>query len=327
MRNDLRAIVLVGLTVLLAGCGSDDDASAPTTSNDTRASGSKQSGTLYFERNDPGDYYKVMRMDMRSGRFEVAADGFDASVGNRSMAFLQLCSPLSVRLAVNDEDGFSSPVSECFKLDTITPDFYSPAMSRDDALIAVANTAILLPKDQLPDTAAARFGIGDNTYAATQIYRPDGTLVAELRDFGVGAWMRNGDLVVTGQGGDAGFGLYRVDRKFKNPERIDDGRINGAIFSIDAHPKKDAVVFIFNGQIFEMDIDSGKPKRVHSHGFPLAAAAYSPDGKSIIFVSSDPLSEAFETPNTGYNMYILKGGDVEPLILPFIPGGPLDWVK
>lgn len=331
-----RISVLLLLCIGLAACGGSDDAPvAQERAAEKPVAGSKAGnlrlpaglkGTLIFERNEPLKRDQVMRMNMRSGRFEVAAEGWDASMGDQSMAFLQLCSPLAVRAAVTDADGFSSPVSECFERDTITPDFYRPKMSPDDKLIAVANSAIPLPKDQLPDTAAARYGIGDNTYAATQIYGLDGGLVAELRDFGVGEWTRDGDLIVAGVGGDVGYGLFRVDASFGKPERIDDGRIREEIISMDTHPNEDRVVFIYNGQIFEMDVASGAPKRIHSHGYPLSSVAYSPAGDDIIFVSNDPLDEAIETPGSGYHMFVLRDGDVEMITVPFIPGGPLDWV-
>lgn len=331
----VRIFIVVLPATGLAACGGGDEAPVPEGRSAEQAVTSKAEnvrlpsglkGTLIFERNEPLKQYQVMRMNMRSGRFEVAAEGWDASMGDKSMSFLQLCSPLAVRAAVTDEDGFSSPVSECFERATITPDFYRSKMSPDDKLIAVANSAILLPKDELPDTAAARYGIGDNTYVATQIYSVDGELVAELRDFGVGEWTHDGDLVVAGAGGDVGYGLFRVDSSFGKPERIDDGRIREEVISMDTHPSEDRVVFIYNGQIFEMDMTSGAPKRIHSHGYPLSSVAYSPDGDDIVFVSNDPLDEAIETPGNGYHMFVLREGDVEMITVPFIPGGPLDWV-
>ncbi|MEM8983843.1 MAG: hypothetical protein AAGC71_12505 [Pseudomonadota bacterium] len=329
-RRRTVAVLLVALATVV-GCGGDSkDESGGNTSNSGSATklpmpkGLK--GSLIFERNPAMEADQVMRMDLRRGRFEVAADGYDASIGSDNMAFLQLCAPLAVRVAVTDADGFAGPVSECFELDTISPDLYRPKMHPDDRLIAVVNTAIPIPKDELPDTAAARFGIGDNTYAGVQIYDVKDGMVAELRDYGVSEWTRQGQLIATGAGGDVGYGIFKVDTRFKATKRLDDGRINGEILSIDTHPKKDRVVFIYNGQIFEMDLSSGKPKRIHSHGYPLAAVAYSPDGDAIVFVADDPLSEAFETPNTGYNLYVLRDDEVEVLALPFIPGGPLDWV-
>ena len=330
MRRSLAAGVVAGLgTLLLAACGGDDQpAAAPGT--DTREAQSVGvpgglKGSLFFIRDEPLKAPQVMRFDFKRGRYEVAADGWDPSMGDRVLAFLQTCSPLSVRLAITDADGFGSPVSECFELDTITPDFFRPAMSPDDRLIAVANTAIPLPEDELPDTAAAQFGIGDNTYVATQIYQVDGELVAELRGFTLGEWTADGRLVVAGAGGDVGYGLFLATRDFSSAERIDDGRIGGEILSIDTHPDDDRLIFVYNGQIFEMDLDSGAPTRIHSHGYPLSAVAYSPNGKAIAFVSADPLAEAMETPGSGYSLYVLRDEDVEVINLPFIPGGPLDW--
>ncbi|MEO0365589.1 MAG: hypothetical protein AAF265_08860 [Pseudomonadota bacterium] len=327
----IRLFVLAGLAALIAACGGgnnggDAQSSGDSSENQTLGVPKGLRGTLIFTRNEPLKATKVMRLDLKRARYEVAADGWDPSMGDDSMAFLQACSPLAVRLAVTDADGFSGPASECFELDTITPDFFRPKMSPDDDLIAVANTAILLPEDELPDTAAARFGIGDNTYTATQIYNPDGDLVAELRGFTLGEWTRRGRLVVVGGGGDKDHGLYLADKKLKTAKRIDDGRIRGEIVSIDTHPKEDRVVFVYNGQIFEMDIDSGSPKRIHSHGYPLSAVAYSPKGDAIAFVSSDPLDEAMETPGSGYHLYVLRDGEVDTIVLPFIPGGPLDWI-
>ncbi|MEM1261730.1 MAG: hypothetical protein AAGH76_05010 [Pseudomonadota bacterium] len=324
-----RLALLISIVAALGACGGEPEnanGEADAAGSDQRLHPRGLEGTLIFERNPPMQAHQVMRMDMRRGRYEVAADGVDASMGSKNMAFLQRCAPLSVRVAVTDADGFAGPVSECFELDTITPDLLRPKMHPNDELIAVVNTAIPLPKDELPDTAAAQFGIGDNTYAGVQIYDVNDGLVTVLRNYGVSEWTRKGELVATGAGGDVGYGIFKVDKRFKAAKRIDDGRIKGDIRSIDTHPKKDRVVFIYNGQVFEMDLDDGSPERIHSHGYPLEAVAYSPDGEAVVFVAEDPLSEAFETPNTGYNLYVLRDGEAETLSLPFIPGGPLDWV-
>ena len=33
-----------------------------------------------------------------------------------------------------------------------------------------------------------------------------------------------------------------------------------------------------------------------------------------------------ETPGSGYHLYVLRDGEVDTIVLPFIPGGPLDWI-
>ena len=317
------------LCCLIAGLGcsgllGSSDPAEQVTQQRAGISGSLK-GTLFFNRAEPLEAVQVMALDLSSGRFRVAADGGSPSTWGDAIAYLQLCSPLALRLSVTDADGFVNPVSECVKRDNITPDFFAPALSPDGKRVAITNTAI--PDPKASDNPLEAWARGKDTYAATQIFDLDGQLVAEFRDMGPATFTRKGELLLAGAGGSAGYGIYRADKALKKTTRIDDGRIKAHINALDASPSNDRVAFVFNSALFEMDLSAGKPKRLHAHGYPLAGVAYAPKGKTIAFVSADPLQESYQMEGPGYSIFVYDEGEIEEIRLPFIPGAPLDWVR
>ncbi|MEO1474091.1 MAG: hypothetical protein AAFS03_09165 [Pseudomonadota bacterium] len=283
------------------------------------------SGKLLFISAEPLKASQVMMADFDRGSASVLADGFAPSSWGGDIAFVEGCGPLAVRLSVLDGDGFTSPISECVEEDVITPDFFAPAISPDGSLIAVTNLEI--PSKETFEDPLQAWAEGKSTYAATQVYRRNGTLVAEFEGRGPSAFARDGRLILSGLSDDAGYGLYEADFDTGETIRIDDGRLNGPVLSIDAHPKNDSIVFVHNGALFEMDLGEGAPKRLYAHGYPLAAAAYSPNGKKIAFVSQDPLKEASRVAGPGYPLFVYEDGDVAVVRFAVIPGGRLDWVE
>jgi len=286
----------------------------------------RYAGTLYLESNDPMEAAQLLSVDMRTGRFGVVANGVEPASWGGDLAFVEYCSALAVKLSIQDSDGFTSPISECVELDLITPDFFAPQISPDGTLVAVTNTAIPSPAEP-GQSALDMWAAGTATYAGTQVYDRQGRLVQEFRDLGPATWTRSGDFVLAGLGGETvGFGLFRADMDNGTARRIDDGRLQGPVTALDAHPKADRIAFIHCGALFEMALSDGAPKRTHAHGVPLAGLAYSPDGNAIAFVSADPLDEGIYTEGDGYPVHVFENGTVHEVRFPFIPGGPLAWV-
>ena len=283
------------------------------------------SGSLYFERNEPLEANQVMTVDLNSGQLAIAADGSDGSTWGRDIAFLQLCSPLAVRLSVTDADGFINPISECFERDVITPDLIEPAISPDGRFVAVTNLSV--PGGETSDDPLKNLVLSRQTYAATHVYNRDGEIVGEFRGMGPSTWTKDGQLILAGLQEDPGFGIYRASSDFVGADRIDDGRLNAAIAAMDAHPSENRITFIFNSQLWDMALSDGKPKRLHSHGSPIGGLAYSPDGDTIAFVSVDALEEAYTTPKKGYHIWFYSDGEKFDVTLPIIPAGKLDWVE
>lgn len=331
MRLGKTAIVLL---LALAGCSSGDDDAQPAAdaqgSDDQGAVqiSTKLKGTLYFNYAAPMQAPRVMAIDLRSKRYRVAADGVHANVAGEVIAYVNFCSPLQVQLAVTDEDGFMTPLSDCVERDTISgKSLQGPAITGDGKRIAVLNNELRAAIDRNEDPYGLDAMVGLNKYSATQVFDLDGNVLAEFKDMGPAVWAKDGSLILAGRGGDVGFGIFRADKKLKSVKRIDDGRLKSAVDVMDAHPKDNTIAFVFNGQLFEMPLKSGKPKRLHSHGNMLSGIAYSPSGDQIAIVSTDTLNEAIQMGGGGYPIFVLDDGDIHTIRMPFIIDGPLDWVK
>ncbi len=328
------AIVALSALVLLASCGpnappADGDADAkPDQFSEEAQSNTRLKGTLYFNYAAPLEAPHTKSLDLKSKRHSVVTDGIRPSVSkNGTIAFVDFCSALSVQLAVTDEDGFKTPLSECVDRENFSWDLQGPAISPDGKRIAVTNHK--LNRARRVGESEMDYGleamVGKTEYIATQVFDLDGNILAEFKDMGPATWTKDGRLVMAGANEQAGYGIFVTGKDLKSPTKIDDGRIKSEISVIDAHPKSDKVAIVYNGQLFEMSLSDGKPKRIHSHGTQLGGIAYSPTGKEIAMVSVDTLQEAMELGGGGYPIYILEDGETEMIRLPFVIEGPLDW--
>ena len=283
-------------------------------------------GTLYFNYAAPMEAPRAMALDLRKKRYRVVSDGIDPAVGGKTLAFVDFCSPLAVQLAVQDEDGFKSPISECVERDSIgRRDLYGAAVSPDGKRVAVTNFELYGETDKDEDPYGLMSMVGATRYTATQVYNLDGKLLGQFDGYGPATWTKDGQLIIAGMGDDVGYGVFMASKNLKTVKRVDDGRLKGGIQDIDAHPSKNEVVFIHNGQIFEMSLSSGKPKRIHAHGHTLSSLAFSPKGDQIAFISTDTLDEAIQMEGSGYPIFVYDNGDVHSVRLPFVVAGQLEW--
>lgn len=331
----LTPLVLVSAT-LFSACGGDQAAGpevsgtqvAETVTQGAVTTSKNFSGNLYFTYVEPLESPRAMALDLESKRYRVVSSGIRPAVQDQTIAYIDFCSPLSVRLAVTDPDGFSNPITDCIERETISEEDYRwPSISSDGTMIAVTNFQVEGEIDEEEDPYGLGRIVGSHLYTATQIYDLNGNLQAQFDDMGPATWTRNGRLILTGRGGEVGFGVFEADKEMSSVKRIDDGRIRDAISAIDSHPRSDQLAFIFNGQLFEMSLASGEVKRIHQHGYPLAGLSYSPDGKYIAMISTNNLEEGFDMPGNGYPIFIYDNGKVHSVMLPFPTSAPLDWTK
>lgn len=322
--------------ILMSGCGGSSppiDKAPGTQVAETVTQGSvitskRLSGTLYFTYVAPLEAPRAMALDLKSKKYRVVSSGIRPAVEGQTIAYVDFCSPLSVRVAVTDPDGFSNPITDCIERETISEEDYRwPAISPDGKLIAITNFQVEGEIDEEEDPYGLGRIVGSHLYTATQVYNLDGELQAQFNDMGPATWTRNGSLLLAGRGGDAGFGIFEANKAMSSTKRIDDERIRDVVWAMDAHPNKDRLAFVFNGQLFEMPLTSGKAKRIHQHGHPLAGLSYSPDGKQIAMISTDNLEEGFDMPGNGYPIFIYDNGKVHNVMLPFPTSAPLDWTK
>jgi hypothetical protein len=318
--------------MLFSGCGNSEQAADQTSgAQSTETQGAvntskKLSGTLYFTYAAPMESPRAMALDLRSKKYRVVSDGIRPAMQGETMAYVDFCSALSVRVAVTDPDGFSNPIADCIERETISGEDYRwPSISPDGKYVAITNFQVEGEIDKDEDPYGLGRIIGSHLYTATQIYDLNGELQAQFKDMGPATWTRDGRLLLAGRGGETGYGIFEANKAMRTTKRIDDGRIRDVIAAMDAHPKKDELAFIFNGQLFEMPLSSGKPKRIHQHGHPLAGLSYSPDGKQIAIISIDTLEEGFDMPGSGYPIFVYEKGEIHNVMLPFVTSAPLDW--
>jgi len=213
------------------------------------------SGTLYFTYVAPLEAPRAMALDMKSKKYRVISSGIRPAVEGQTIAYVDFCSPLSVRVAVTDPDGFSNPITDCIERETISGEDYRwPAISPDGKLIAITNFQVEGAIDEEEDPYGLGRIVGSHLYTATQVYDLNGELQAQFNDMGPATWTRNGRLLLAGRGGDVGYGIFEANKSMGSTKRIDDGRLRDVVWAMDAHPKKDQLAFIFNGQLFEMPL-------------------------------------------------------------------------
>ena len=340
----MRASIVWTALLFLASCGLSDGppsegAAVETSKAPSQVSGTQVnsgpsshdrvsmtksfSGTLYYNYVEPLEAPAAMALDLKKGSYRTVSSGVSATVSGKKFAFIDFCSPLSVRLALSDADGFTNPISGCVDRETIGSDLEAPAISPNGKLIAVTNYQ-LWPPEKEGDFA---FNMRRKKFTATQVYDLEGELVAQFDGYGPATWTRKNELVLGGLGGDAGYGIFKADKNLKDVKKIDDGRLKDSLWAIDAHPSKDEIAFIFNGQLFKMTLSNGKPTRLHQHGHLLSGLAYSPSGKQIAIVSRDTLEEAMDMGGGGYPIFIFENDKLHYVRLPHVVAGPLDWTK
>lgn len=321
----MRHYMLLGF-LALAACGESDG----TTEKAGKHGNPRLSGTLLLESNEPLETERLIRLDLATGRYTVEVDGVEGRSASARIVFVQRCGDRGTgeRLAIADGDGFVNPASPC-ENDKLTTNFHSTAISKDGKRIAAVDTMIV--PDAKPGASALRnWARKADAQQGVRVYTATGDLLATFTGYVAPAWTRKGRLIMvgTGESGEAPHGIYAATPDLKSVARIDDGRLNNTIRGLEGHPQADRAAFIYNNQLWEIDLTSGAPQRRLAFDFPLAYAAYSPDGKKLAFVVQDPLDEGTKRAGDGvYFVHVLDGDTVLDVPIDFIPGGPLTWIS
>ncbi|MEM9342540.1 MAG: hypothetical protein AAGA87_05805 [Pseudomonadota bacterium] len=280
-----------------------------------------QEGSIIFEANDPMEAVQIMRLDLATGDIVVEADGENPFAAGDEVVFISRCGEFSLDAAITiaDADGFTSTVPDVCDPDATGGRLNAPVMSPDGQVIAVNDPVI-------PDKDALLSSIGTQ---GIRVYSRGGEPLAEHQGFAYPVFDAGGTLYAAGTGEIEGVshGIYRFDGGYANPERIDDGRLNGPVWSMRLHPDGDAIGFVFNGAIFRMSLETGVPERIARSAVPIAWMDFAPDGSGIIYVSSDPLDESIAQKLSGYPLHFVSDDGSAMYPLSFIPGGPLNWIK
>ncbi|MEO0982969.1 MAG: hypothetical protein AAFX03_09990 [Pseudomonadota bacterium] len=328
----VRLASALAAMALVSACGAGGQEPGPA-AGDAEADPTPQprsaglSGELILEVNEPLEAVRIIRYDLETRRYVIEVDGSEARWANAKIVFTQPCGAHNTgeRLAIADADGFVTPASPCDE-DSIRTNLHSAAISFDGARVAAVDTEMLLepidPDEFMSAMTAAR-GQG------VRVYDESGDEIGVLPGYASPAWTRDGDLIVAGTGkrGEAPYGIYKASADYKSVSRIDDGRLNNTIWSLVGHPQANKAAFVYNYQIWEIDLASGAPKRRVVFDFPIAYVAYSPDGRRFAFVVADPLEQGLKRGGDGvYYLHVFDGENVVDIPVDFIAGGPITWI-
>ena len=286
-------------------------------------------GVLVMEESQPMELDRMVRYDFETGRVAMEAEGYDGNaVASGFTVFIARCGNYNTggQLTVMDADGFQEEVGPCLANSNIGG-LAQSRISPDGQYVALydGQIQVLLMVNGVENT----FGITKDR-GGVRIYDIDGNEVVTMLGVGTISWGPDKTLYTAGLGeSDTGkpHGIYKFSRDFQTVERIDDGRLNGAIYSLQVHPSGEGAMFIYNNQMWSIDFNTGKPRRELRFDFPIGHIAWSPDGTKAAFIVADPIDEGVRRPGNGYYIHVYDGREVTDITIPFIPGGPLTWVE
>jgi len=233
-------------------------------------------GVVVFESNKPLEAVQIMRLDLQTGELLVEAAGESPFAANDEVVFISRCGEFSLDAAISiaDSDGFTSTLPDVCDPDATGGRLNTPVISPDGQVIAVNDPVI-------PDKDALLSVIGTD---GIRVFARSGKQLAEHQGFAYPLFNASGTLYAAGTGEVEGIphGIYRFDADFGDPVRIDDGCLNGPVWSMRLHPDGDKIGFVFNGAIFRMPLETGVPERIVRSGVPIAWMDFAPDGSGGI---------------------------------------------
>lgn len=284
-------------------------------------------GTLLLEENQPMEGTRIVRLDLETLAMAMEGDGFDGDSAAGRVVFIARCGDYGVggQLTLVDEDGFSERIGPCLENSTLGG-LQQSRISLDGRHVALYDGNIKVPMDG----AGGDFGLTVDR-GGVRVYDVEGNEKVTFLGVGSIAWGPDGHLYTVGLGeSDTGepFGVYRFSEDFQSIERVDDGRLENTLYSLQIRPDGEQAAFIYNNQIWTMDMQTGAPRRALAFDFPIGAITYAPDGSAIAFITKEPITEGSRRPGPGYYIHMLRrDGSVDSLNIPFIPGGPMRWLE
>ncbi len=286
--------------------------------NSTRPSEADQlpfTGTLTLDEYDwfsTTTYLGIIDIDITSGskkRFLNGKKPWRHESGK--VVYLQGCGDRVTRVMLADEKGLSVQITPC------SSEIDNPGYSPTDFSFS------RLSPDQKKVAVEVYYYLDGNNLYSTMIFNVDQTLLAIHEGFYAPTWLPDGRLLLTGEG------FYLTDSDLQNLIRIDDGKLTGLVNNPDVHPSGDSIVFEYNQQIWQMNIDGSDLKERVYGGKYLRYPTWSPDGTAIAYLAKtqqDYYDQAiYFTDLVNSKSYVL---DLIPVLGPSsstVPNGPLSW--
>jgi hypothetical protein len=215
----------------------------------------------------------VVQIDLATGTMHRFLEGMNPwRHPSGTTVFRQSCGKWVSRLALADRRGLIRVISPCsneIKNPGASPsDFSFSQLSPDEKLVAAEVNYLGPGRDQGYMSATVIFEVATKK------------LVARFEGYYAPTWTPAGRLLVAGEG------FYLADPQLTRLERIDRGQLNGPVNNPDVHPSGKRIVFEYNQQLWEMNLDGSGLRERPLPGGVLRYPRYSPDGRWIVFLAT-----------------------------------------
>ncbi len=333
-------IVTIFLLLLLTSCGgSGADKGSSNTNSEGTSSG--LSGLITLDSTDSGHYRGVYSFRLSNGR--VTSNGVLEAEGRKpsrhpkgKIVFKKECGGvIKNKIAILGTDGIITSVTPCITdlapiLQNTLPYYVSlphygrAKLSPDESLIAVEI-----------DYRGGYSGHEDKTFIL--VFDMSGTIQHRYDDAFNPVWLPDGRLLVVSTL-DNGDKIFITDNSLKNPTPIKNKPLGSSVNYVDISPSGKQLVFVYNYQIWIMNIDgSGLKQLITKRNSRLKDPTWSPNEKYIAYfsTSTDDLILGYDRK---INFFEIASGKTSELktdgnvfrdegAFNFHPRGPLTWTN
>lgn len=255
-----------------------------------------------------GELSGVLAISPESGSFSRFLNGHDAwRSSSGDVVFLEFCGPNEAnRVVMTDAQGLNHRVlltcssgtsSDYFDREV----FKTPQLSPKGRYLSVVHYAP--SRDQW---GFAVYDVVDDDFVGSYLgFTP--------------TWTRDGRLVF-----GSGSGLMIGNYSLTDVEAIAPEQLRGEVWSPNIHPFEDRLLFVFNQQVWEINLDGSGLHQAANGNVRMFSPVYSPDGNSFAYIGQLSAGTV--------DIYVVTGND-EPRALgmpnkigrPKIVNAPLDW--
>ena len=328
------------ISLLITSCGGSSGGNTSETNSDTdKGSSTGISGLITLDSTDSGHYKGIYSFRLSNGN--IISKGVLEAMGRKpsrhpkgKIVIKKECGGvIKNEIAILETNGITTPITPCITdlgpiLKNTVPyylalPYYGRAkLSPDESLIAVE--------------IDYRGGYnGDEDKTLVLIFDMSGTIQHRYDDALNPVWLPDGRLLIVSSLGN-GDGIFITDNSLNNPTLIKNKPLGSQVNDVAISPSGKQLVFIYNYQIWMMNIDGSGLKRIVKGTERMKAPTWSPDGKYIAYFTT-----ATDSPTLGYNKKILflniASGKINELAtdgnvfknraFSLHPRGPISWTK